>query len=531
MIKTIESKELQKVFKSGFEYLQRNYHILDNLNVFPIPDGDTGVNMMFTLKSGIDSLDEHTSNTMKNFAEILNKSVTNNSRGNSGFILARFFHGFTEIIKKNETLTPEILAQAFGNGSYLSKTSLSTPMEGTMITILASCAESMSKNKTDDIVVFLKEALAASRESLKNTPKLLPILAKAGVIDSGALGFIFFLEGMIRSLTGEKIIMEDEADYRFEPDLTISDEVLKHLPFRYCTEILVEYKTEPEILNFKSMLESHGDCVALLCEDGIIKLHIHTNEPDLIQNEAGKFGEIVKIKIDDMQEQVNQTFSAIKKHEDLTVLAIIPGPGFERIYKDFGAQHFINYSENLPSLSEILDEIKKIKCNNIIILPNDKNIIPVATLVKDQSEKNIYILPTKNIVQGLAAMYSFSDMDSTEHNVESMADSLKFASCLKIYKSSRNSSYGNVNIKENDYFTVDGDDVLSSEPALDGAFISALKKIDLSEKASITLYYNEDFDNSIIPSLQEKVSELNSNITLESYFGGQKKSVLIISVE
>ena len=531
MIKTIESKELQKILKSGFEYLQRNYHILDNLNVFPIPDGDTGVNMMFTLKSGIDSLDEHSGSSMKDFAEILNKSVTNNSRGNSGFILARFFHGFTEVIKKYEKLNPEILAQAFGNGSYLSKTSLSTPKEGTMITILAACAESMNKSKTEDIVEFLKNALAASRVSLGNTPKLLPILAKAGVIDSGALGFIFILEGMTRSLTGEKIIMEDESDYRFEPDLTISDEVLTHLTFRYCTELLVEYKTEPEISNFKALLESHGDSVALLCEDGIIKLHIHTNEPDLIKSEAGKFGEIVNSKVEDMQEQVNQTFSAIQEHEELAVLAIIPGPGFERIYRDFGAQHFINYSENLPSLSELLDEIKKIECNNIIILPNDKNIIPVATLVKDQSDKNIYVLPTKNIVQGLAAMYSFSDMDSTEHNIQSMADSLKFASCLKIYKSSRDSSYGNVNIKENDYFAVDGDDVLSSEPALDGAFISALKKIELSDKASITLYYNEDYDESLTPVLTEKVSELNSSIALESYFGGQKKSVLIISVE
>jgi dihydroxyacetone kinase-like predicted kinase len=244
-LERIDYKSLIKSLQSGYDYLKLNYKILDNLNVFPVPDGDTGINMLNTMKPAVDLVKDCLNNGnctgISDVTDALNEALTKNSRGNSGFILAQFFLGLSQAVSDKEYITNDILMQGFNKGSYLSKTSLLNPVEGTMITIIHSMAESMnnrgSRNNPDNIIESLDTALKTAKEKIFETPKLLPILAKAGVVDAGALGFIFFIDGMLRGLTDKKAEMEEENNYRFEPDLSINANVEKELCFKYCVEM------------------------------------------------------------------------------------------------------------------------------------------------------------------------------------------------------------------------------------------------------------------------------------------------------
>jgi DAK2 domain fusion protein YloV len=538
-LERIDYKSLIKSLQSGYDYLKLNYKILDNLNVFPVPDGDTGINMLNTMKPAVDLVKDCLNNGnctgISDVTDALNEALTKNSRGNSGFILAQFFLGLSQAVSDKEYITNDILMQGFNKGSYLSKTSLLNPVEGTMITIIHSMAESMnnrgSRNNPDNIIESLDTALKTAKEKIFETPKLLPILAKAGVVDAGALGFIFFIDGMLRGLTDKKAEMEEENNYRFEPDLSINANVEKELCFKYCVEMTVEnIKKVPED-DLKTFLKDNGNSIALLAEKEVIKLHIHTNEPDKVMEKMKGYGDITKTKIENMQEQVDNVLDSMKEQEDISILAIIPGSGFKDIYNDFGVNDFLEYKVNLPSSGEILEALDNLSNHNIIILPNNKNIVPAAMLAKEQSEKNVAIVRTNNVIQGLAALYSFSEVDSSEENLRNMSESIQLSICLMAYKSIKDSTFADVKINENDYFVVDGDELLSTNASLQGAVINALKKMDLTDKAIVTLYYQSENDKSIIEQLKNSMKEFNEALEVEIKYGGQEKAVLIISVE
>jgi len=533
-IETIGHKALRKSLKAGNDYLELNYKILDNLNVFPVPDGDTGVNMVFTMKSAVEAITRNEYSTIADICKLLNKHVTNDSRGNSGFVLARFFNGFSQVVEKHDFITPDILVQGFKNGSYLSKTSLLTPVEGTILTIISSMADSMAEVKSNNIIDYLNAALASAKRKIFDTPKLLPVLAKAGVVDSGGLGFIFIIDGMLKGLMDKEIIHEDENRYRFKPDLSINDEASHKPDFKFCTELIVETVKEPPMDELRQFLAENGDSIALMNDEAVLKLHIHTNWPDKIIGELKSFGNIVQSKIENMRQQGAENFRApskTDKHEEISILAIIPGSGFETIFEELEATDFIIHSVDLPSSGDLLEAINKIENNTVIILPNDKNIIPAGTMARDQSQKNIFVLPTENVVQGITAMYGFSATDSPGENIKNMTDCKDLATCLKVYKSVKDSVYGDTKIRENDYFIIKGDEILSTESSLTRAITGALKRIELSDKGSISFYHNDEFDVSTVEKVETCITELNPYIEIETIFGGQKKCVLIISVE
>jgi len=530
-IEAIGAPELKRSLKAAADYLFLNTHILDNLNVFPVPDGDTGMNMLSTLKPAVEAMLNDGSGSCAAAWELLSEQANKHSRGNSGFILACFIRGFSQALDTSQTITAKLIRRGFDSGSYAARSSLLSPVEGTMITIITAMAEAMTVTESKDIVELLRAALTRGREKIFETPRLLPVLARAGVVDAGGLGFIFVVEGTMRGLLGAELQSEQEEDYRFEPDLTIPESEEGSLSFRYCTELTVEKNGELPWPELRLFLEQRGDSIALVREEDYLKLHIHTDTPEEIRARMAELGTIVSSKIDDMAEQMNVRFKTLQDHERLRVLAIVPGSGFKSIFSDLEAAACLEYAGRLPSCGEILEVLEGIESENIIVLPNEKNIIPAATLAQEASGKNIFLLPTENVVQGITALYGFNEEDPPQQNIRSMGDSIDLAICLKVYQSSRDSRYGSVKIKKQDFFILRGEEVLAVGASLVQTVERGLAKLDLSGAGCVSFYYSDAFDETYMPELEERILKLKDALTVEFHCGGQTNSLMIVAVE
>jgi len=401
----IDVADLKTGLLAAGDYLRKNYRILDNLNVFPVPDGDTGTNMLATYQAGIQDFPE--SGSISDIAESMGESMTRQSRGNSGFILARFFHGFFEVARQVSVISHDNLCDAFASGSYRVNTSLFSPVEGTMITIIAAMTESLRQAESVDVRTGLAISLQAARQSLFETPRQLKILAKAGVVDSGALGFIFLMVGFHRGLLNQGVATEDEAVYRFTPDPSaIADMEDSEQMHRYCTEVLLH----PEDLSsagrsvdrsadLRDFLKAIGSSIALVQEETFLKVHLHTDDPDRVLDFLATLGTIEATKVEDMAEQMSLFAREEDSESANVILACVPGPGFLDIVASLGVENSIVYSSDLPTAGAILDAIEADESRNIIVLPNNKNILPTVMLARDRTDKHVSILPTENIIQ------------------------------------------------------------------------------------------------------------------------------------
>ncbi len=511
------------------EYLRENYRILDNLNVFPVPDGDTGTNMLATYQAGIQNLEE--TESIRDVADSMGESMTRQSRGNSGFILARFFHGFFEVTSRTNVISHQHLSDAFANGSYRVNTSLFSPVEGTMITIIAAMTQALRQAECADIRTCLGAGLEAAKQSLFETPLQLKILAKAGVVDSGALGFIFLMEGFHRGLIDQGVEREDETTYRFKPDPSvIADMEDSEQMHRYCTEVLLrpDGAPSPDLHDF---LKSNGSSIALVQEEALLKVHLHTDDPDHVVNYLKTLGTIEHTKIEDMQEQM----SLFAKEEDPesanTVLAFVPGPGFQEILASLGVENSILYSTELPATAVVLEAIEAEETRNIIILPNNKNILPAVMLARDRTEKNISILPTENVIQGLTALYGYSANDSMQDNVVNMNDCMDMADGFFLYRSISDMVFDETEIQKDDYFCVRSGHILAVKSDPRDAALEGMQKLQPENRTNTCLYYGTSEAERTAHSLREQLQKDYPGMEVECLFGGQRREYLIMSME
>jgi dihydroxyacetone kinase-like predicted kinase len=350
------------------------------------------------------------------------------------------------------------------------------------------------------------------------------------VVDAGGLGFIFVIEGMTRGLLGTEPRIEKEQDYRIEPDLTIAESE-EALTFRYCTEFTVEKSAEISWPQLKLYLEQQGDSIALVQEEDYLKLHIHTDTPEEIRAKMTELGTIVASKVDDMEEQINAGFKSIQDHETLSVLAMVPGPGFKSIFSELEAAACLEYADQLPSTGEIVEVLEGMESDNVIVLPNEKNIIPAATMAQETSGKNVYLLPTENVVQGITALYGFNEEDSPQQNIHSMGEGIDLAVCLKVYQSSRDSRYGTVEIRKGDFFVLRGQEVLGVDASLARAVERSLAELDLSVAGCVSFYYSDSFDQGCMADMEDHIRRLQDTLSVEFHYGGQAASLLIMAVE
>jgi DAK2 domain fusion protein YloV len=518
--------------EGGLDYFKANYHTIDNLNVFPVPDGDTGVNMLLTLEPAVEAIRNLDKHDYQNVLSILQEVTTMNSRGNSGFILSRFFSGFAEIVSQYGSLDPEIFTRAFSQGHYVSKTAISTPMNGTMLSVFEAVVKALSQTPASAIPEHLDLAARAGREEVFRTPEKLPVLKKAGVVDSGALGFVFILEGMKRRLYGEEIRIERESDFRFEPDPDSSIEELMTISNRYCTELTIRRSAEVPPNGLEDFLNEKGDSVALLVNEDIIKLHVHTNEPENVISELKLYGEIISEKIEDMKKQIEEEFARFRHENEVGVLAIVPGEGFRSILHEFEPDlDVLVYGKNLPKTADILNHVSQMPYEDVIVLANDKNIIPAIQLVKNQSEKHIEIFPSRNIVQGVAAIMGFVKNLSWEENLAQMTEAMELVDNVSVYRSVKDSKFADIHIPHNHYFAVMQGKILAVSDDFEETVLRALRTARPDERSAISLYYNNDTDEKALEQIRETLEEELEDVEILVRYGGQHTALLLIGLE
>ncbi|MBN2780935.1 MAG: DAK2 domain-containing protein [Candidatus Marinimicrobia bacterium] len=518
--------------EGALDYFKANYHTIDNLNVFPVPDGDTGVNMLLTLEPAVEAILKAPMQDYETILELLQDVTTINSRGNSGFILSRFFSGFSETVRKYARITPEILTEAFLHGHYVSKTAISTPMEGTMLSVFEAIARAMSETRSDSVIQHLELAVRTGRDEVFRSPEKLPVLKKAGVVDSGALGFVFIIEGMRRRLTGETVTIEKEADFRFEPDADSNLEELMVLSNRYCTELTIQRSGDTPKNGLETYLNEVGDSVALLVNDEIIKLHVHTNTPDEVIAELSRYGVILNKKVEDMQKQIEEEFARFQHENEIGVLALVPGEGFRTILHDFEPDlDVLVYGKNLPKTGDILNHINQMPYDDIIVLANDKNIIPAVQLVRNSTPKHVEIFPSKNIIQGVAAIMGFVKNLSWQENLTQMTSSMELVDSISVYKSVKDSQFAGIHIPVGHYFAVMKGNVTAVSPAFDETVLNAIRKADPDERTVISLYYNDQVGEDALNGITAVLADEFEEIDVDVRFGGQHTALLLIGLE
>ena len=537
---SIRPEELIQCLCKAAESLEYNYDILNNLNVFPVPDGDTGTNMLSSFEAGVRVLkSRHTSgDSIRNIADRMNAELMKNSRGNSGFILARFFHGFFEAADGLTALEAEHLAAGFSSGLYHVQISLFTPVEGTMITIIRAMAEVLKdelaeRGNGSDLPLLLGRAVEAGRTALRETPRLLPILAKAGVVDSGALGFIFLMDGFRRGLTGEPVIRDREEKYRFVPDPEAAEAKTEADTrfYSYCTELIVHGVRSNSRDRIARFLERQGNSIALVCEEGFLKLHIHTDSPEEIITYMKSIGTVEHIKIDNLTEQVSRYSSVEDPDAHCAVLAFIPGEGFRDIYSSLGVEHCILYTSHLPTAGEIHEYIQRMPEKNIIILPNNGNILPAVISAANETLKHVSVIHTATIVQGLTTAYGYSGNDPLAENVSNMKDCADMATGIFLYRSTMESGFGGHLIHPGEYFALCGEKLAASGKSLSEVAMESIRTNGGDEAANITIFYQSPEVMKVLEKFERQVAEQYSSAEIEYLPGGQFRETLIISLE
>jgi DAK2 domain fusion protein YloV len=530
MTEAIDARGLKAALLKGAEYLYLNQRILDNLNVFPVPDGDTGANMVATLQAGIRTLGESTVTSIGDISRCMKDELLRNSRGNSGFIIAWFFSGFFNVAERYEYLTKDSLLEGFSNGAYQVNSSLFTPVEGTMITIIASMTKALRECPGLDPETCLRQALYAGRESLFETPRLLPLLAKAGVVDSGALGFIFIMEGILRGFSNQAVAVELEETYRFKPDPAAFRDWVPLPEYRYCTEVyVIALKASGE--NLGRFLQEKGNSIALVIDPGFIKLHIHTNDPHEILHHLEGFGTIEKSKIEDMHEQIGILATNNRQDASCSILACVPGPGFVAILEDLGVGRCLVYGTELPSAGALLEALSMVDAEAVIVLPNNSNILPAALLARDLSGRDVSILPTRNIIEGIAACYGYSENETMRENLSGMKECMNLVDSLLVYQSGTDSTFGERFIPSGYYFVIHGNDLASSGASLPETVSIALVSAGTAQKCNASVYTGKEFDNSLLSTVVRLIKEANPDLEVETHEGGQPRELLIISLE
>lgn len=504
--------------------------------------------MLATFAAGVEAITEVHTSSIRELSQHMTPALLKHSRGNSGFIVARFFSGFFETAACYERLGSRHISDSFANGSYHVTSSLFSPVEGTAITIIAAMTRAMETASEVEPMEALRRAISAAREALDRTPDMLPVLAKAGVVDSGALGFIMLMEGLLAGISGETLPPESEDVYRFPPRADGSDGTGQSAPealsYRYCTEVVLSGFTGGESdgadVELKRYLTEHGDSIALVADGETLKLHIHTNEPEDILRYLETMGTVEDRKIEDMVEQVKSaahTAAAAASGGDETgrcsVLAIVPGGGFVQLYADLGINHTLVFGDSLPAAGEIETAVAAIGAKQVVILPNNRNIIPAATIAQKHSEKDVFILPTEHVVQGLSAAYGYSDNLSAGPNLEGMRDCLDMADYFSVYQATETTQFHQTTIHAGAYFVVHRDQILATAELLVATVAQVLESFatPVSDRSNLTIFAGVPAEEQQLAELEIGLRSRYRHLEVERYYGGQKRETVMVSVE
>lgn len=541
MIQYIEGKMLRDMFVSGANNLQNHKELVDKLNVFPVPDGDTGTNMSLTISYAMKELAKVENDSITEIGKSLSKGSLMGARGNSGVILSQIIRGFSKSIEGKEQISTEDLAKAFKNGSDTAYKAVIKPIEGTILTVVRESGEYAIKaaKKEKDLLKFLEMVIDEANKSLERTPELLKNLKEAGVVDSGGKGLVLIYEGMYEALKGNPIKAKDLNDSNVsevkQAGTSINTEDIK---FCYCTEFILESNSISDT-EIRDIMLKYGDSLAVVGDEGIIKVHVHTNDPGLVLQDALKHGQLVTIKIENMKLQhenilVGDTDKIAQSVEEKEYgfIATSMGEGLAKIFKDFGVDYIIEGGQTMnPSTEDFMKAIDSINAKNIFIFPNNSNIIMAANQAKELSDKNIIVIPTKNTPQGFTALVNFNADASVEENEQALMESLTMVKSGQVTFAVRDTVMNDVEVKEGNIIGIAESKLMDAGDSVDEITTSLVEKLVDEDSAIITLFYGEDVTEEDANNLRDELEEKFEDLDIELYYGGQPLYYYLISVE
>ena len=541
MIQYIDGKQVRNMFVSGANNLKNHKDLVDKLNVFPVPDGDTGTNMSLTISCAIKELNKVEQDDIGQLGKALSKGSLMGARGNSGVILSQIIRGFSKSIEGKEQISTEDLAKAFKNGSDTAYKAVIKPIEGTILTVVRESGEYAIKaaKKEKDLLKFLEMVIDEANKSLERTPELLKNLKEAGVVDSGGKGLVLIYEGMYEALKGNPIKAKDLNDSNVsevkQAGTSINTEDIK---FCYCTEFILESNSISDT-EIRDIMLKYGDSLAVVGDEGIIKVHVHTNDPGLVLQDALKHGQLVTIKIENMKLQhenilVGDTDEIAQSVEEKEYgfIATSMGEGLAKIFKDFGVDYIIEGGQTMnPSTEDFMKAIDSINAKNIFIFPNNSNIIMAANQAKELSDKNIIVIPTKNTPQGFTALVNFNADASVEENEQALMESLTMVKSGQVTFAVRDTVMNDVEVKEGNIIGIAESKLMDAGDSVDEITTSLVEKLVDEDSAIITLFYGEDVTEEDANNLRDELEEKFEDLDIELYYGGQPLYYYLISVE
>ncbi len=542
MQKTINGAMLRSMILTAAKVLEINRVAVDSLNVFPVPDGDTGTNMSLTLQSAVKELVNCNSNKISAISDAVSRGALRGARGNSGVITSQILRGMCNVFKKVEEIDVKTFAQALMTGAEVAYGAVSKPKEGTMLTVIRMIAENAqtTRRRHVDFETFLPEIIKAGNEAVDLTPSLLPVLKKAGVVDAGGKGLMCILDGMYKAVIGETVSADIEIS-----DAKSSETAMEHadimslgsIEFAYCTEFFIinlkKQTTMADIERFKEFLMTIGDCVIVIGDLEFVKVHVHTNQPGVALSKALALGELDKLKIENMLEQNR---ALMKKYEEekkeMGMMSVSAGDGISSIFKDLMVDSVIEGGQSMnPSSSDIADAVQRINAENVFVFPNNKNIILAAEQAKSLVEnKTIHVIPTKNIPQGFSAALAFNPDLSVDENKANMIHALDSVTVGQVTYAVRNTKLYGFDLRVGDIMGLDNKKILSTGKDVGEVTLNLIEKLR-SDEEMITLYYGKDVKEEDAEALAAVIQEQYPDCDVEIHYGGQPIYYYYIALE
>ena len=547
MLKTINGATYRKMFNAGAKILDDNKKFVDSLNVFPVPDGDTGTNMSLTLNTAIKELNACLENGFAPIADSLSKGALRGARGNSGVILSQIIKGMSTVIAQSDKdITTKVFAKAIVEGASVAYKAVTQPKEGTILTVIRVMGESATRNskKYSDFEQFFDAVLQDGEAILQQTPEMIPVLKKAGVVDAGGRGLLVIFTGMQKVIMGEENIElnleEDFASAADNNDFYVNLDNLADIEFAYCTEFMVTHMkkktTTSDIDKLRENLMNIGDSVVCIGDLELVKVHVHTNQPNLAIGNALELGEIINIKIENMVEQ-NRELKRMRtqQEKDLNefgMVAVAPGDGIANVFRDIMVDNIIEGGQTMnPSADDIAKAVDKVNAKNVFVFPNNKNIILAAEQAKALTKKFIHVIPTKNIAQGLSSALAYNPDATLEENMDAMLNAKEQVLSASVTYAVRTTNVDGFDLTKGDIIGLDDKAILAKGSLVKDTTMQLIDKIINDNIINITLFYGKDIPEEEANILASELGEKYPNCDVTVIYGGQPVYYYIISME
>ncbi|MBZ6526524.1 DAK2 domain-containing protein [Aerococcaceae bacterium DSM 111021] len=552
----LTAPEFQSMIIAGADRLTKNVDLINSLNVFPVPDGDTGTNMNMSFISGVEKLKENSSKHVGESSTALAKGLLMGARGNSGVILSQIFRGFSKAIEDQENVDSKYFVKAFAGGVESAYKAVMKPVEGTILTVARESAlagERAAKNTTD-IIEIMRAIVKGASIALDKTTEMLPVLKQVGVVDSGGKGLLCIYEGFLSSLTGEVIISEDHSKKSDAHSHAVFEETNEHpmsmddITYGYCTEIMVHIGHGPTVERefdydeFRNILNEKGDSLLVVSDEEIAKVHIHTENPGEIMQLGQEFGELIKIKVDNMREQVrelenaNEALShqqtAAVTNKDYAVIAVAAGEGMTEMLKSIGIDVVLSGGQTMnPSTQDFVQAMEATPAERYILLPNNKNIIMAAQQAVEVIEKPAVVVPTRTVPEGISAIFAFDAEATIEDNQSAMNENIKMVSTGQITYAIRDTNLDGVEILKDEFMGIVDGKIILSEPAVDRALFNTLDNMINDESEIVTIFIGDGGKEELVDQIINELEETYADVDFEVIQGDQPVYEYIMSVE